>query len=827
MSRAHLLLVDNDPQNLQLMEVSLRKVGFQVTTSSDGRDALEKATLLAPDLVLSEVALPGLDGFGLLEALRAEPRTLALPVVFLTQDTRVELRVRALEAGVVDYLSKPIYIKEVVARIRIHLQKSERQQQVDMQSPELSGLLADMGLVDLLRTLEGRTGVVKCVGTRGETAALWLRNGRIEDAELGQLAGEAAFFRLLNWPDGRWHFHQSDYERPARITLPPEQLLSDGLRHLDEWSRQLETLPGLDAVYEVDFVVLALRLGEVPDEVNAVLRLLDGRRTLRQVIEGSPFEDAATLAMVNKLVGDRLVRRVGTETTAQIAPKTGGGAAKSSVPSPAAFASPSVVKEPAAAAPPLVARTAEVTPPLVETPVDENVESNAAPVSAEDDAIAGLAVDSARGDGFADPALEVAAAVSWDSALSEDDDASAWAGSADIDDEEPSPLPISAQELDVILAEEGLAGHYDGKRELIEVMRYPTRAGGRRKRLEEEARRALVSAAERGEPVQVLSAEALPPGGRADELLEQRVAAAGSTDVQTEVGEQPTEEMPSFDPSSAVTLPATEAFESSTHTATSTPASATVAASNVVGCFPEPESNFDDEDFSHIVGAGRRGPMIAVGVLVVVVVVAFLAFGMQDSPTTTEPEKPKMAETQVPVKAPVSAEPVEAPAEEPTETADAPPPADEVVPAEPAVFAPPATTPVAKPADPKPALSAKDEVARLVDAVRAAAKRKNWTLVASTARQVLEREPNQPDALRELGKAHYNANHLEEARTSLLQATRVASSDAESFMYLGIVYQELERLDDAKQAYKRFLQLEPKNSSGYKDIAAVLENMER
>src|SRR5262249_17829254 len=147
MAKQHLLLVDPDAKSLRVMEVSLKKAGFSVTTATNGKDALDKVQISPPDLVLCDTKMPEMDGFELCRILKSDERFKQIPFVFLTNEKSVEFKVKGLELGGDDYLTKPIYIKEVITRARMILQKSEKE---DVEKREtragFSGNLSDMGV---------------------------------------------------------------------------------------------------------------------------------------------------------------------------------------------------------------------------------------------------------------------------------------------------------------------------------------------------------------------------------------------------------------------------------------------------------------------------------------------------------------------------------------------------------------------------------------------------------------------------------------------------------------------------------------------------------
>src|SRR5512147_1732941 len=311
LAKQHLLLVDGDPKSLRVMEVSLKKAGFSVTTAVNGRDALDKCQISPPDLILSDTKMPEMDGFELCRRLKEDERFRGTPFIFLTGQKSVEYKVKGLELGVEDYLTKPIYIKEIVTRVKILLEKKEKERlERKDQKASFSGNLSDMGVVDLVQTLEmgKKSGALHIQGRLGQHAELWFRDGKILDCELGKLAGENAFYRLLNWQEGEFAIEFKPIEREERIPVSTQGLLMEGMRRIDEWGRIVEQLPSLERAFEIDYALLADRLAEIPDDVNALLRLFDGLRSLDQVIEEADYDDLAAAGVISKLFFEGIIK---------------------------------------------------------------------------------------------------------------------------------------------------------------------------------------------------------------------------------------------------------------------------------------------------------------------------------------------------------------------------------------------------------------------------------------------------------------------------------------------------------------------------------------
>ncbi len=312
-SKPRLLLVDPDANSLRVMETSLTKEGFSVTTASDGKEALEKIELSPPELVLCETKMPTMDGFELCRVFKRDDRFKQIPFVFLTSDKSAELKEKGIELGADEYLARPIYIKEVITRLRMLLGNTETE---IVERPEgkagFSGSLADMGVVDLVQAFEmGRkTGIIHIRGDKSGT--LFFREGKVVDAEIGSARGEGAFYRMLHNGNGLFEVQFAPVERPELINVSTQALLLEGARRLDEWSHIVKRLPSVQTAFELDPRRLVERLAEIPDEVNPLLRLFNGKRNLFALVEECDFDDLESLKIISKLFFEGLIREVGS-----------------------------------------------------------------------------------------------------------------------------------------------------------------------------------------------------------------------------------------------------------------------------------------------------------------------------------------------------------------------------------------------------------------------------------------------------------------------------------------------------------------------------------
>jgi diguanylate cyclase (GGDEF)-like protein len=144
-----ILVVDDDPDILQFVEMNLDMEGFDAQTAESGRVALEVARERPPDLILLDVMMPELDGLTVLRRLRSSPATSSIPVVLLTAKALAEDRVRGLDLGADDYITKPFDVEELLARVKAVLRRAQ-------QMRDLSPLTGLPGNFRISRELETR-----------------------------------------------------------------------------------------------------------------------------------------------------------------------------------------------------------------------------------------------------------------------------------------------------------------------------------------------------------------------------------------------------------------------------------------------------------------------------------------------------------------------------------------------------------------------------------------------------------------------------------------------------------------------------------------------
>jgi sigma-B regulation protein RsbU (phosphoserine phosphatase) len=234
-----ILIVDDTPENLQLLTQILAERNYHVRAVTSGARALESASLSVPDLILLDIKMPGLDGFEVCRQLKANPRTAPVPVIFISALDNLSDKMRAFHAGGVDYITKPFQYEEVAARAATHL--SLRRLQKQLQSAydqmahqlEMAGILQRSFLPNRIPEVPGWQFAVKLLPAL-ETSGDFYDIFCLPDGRIGLLVADvvdkgvcAALFMSLCFALFRTNGQQYGYEPAAVFRAVNEHILGD------------------------------------------------------------------------------------------------------------------------------------------------------------------------------------------------------------------------------------------------------------------------------------------------------------------------------------------------------------------------------------------------------------------------------------------------------------------------------------------------------------------------------------------------------------------------------------------------------------------------
>ncbi|HEY9089134.1 MAG TPA: response regulator [Anaerolineaceae bacterium] len=171
-----ILIVDDDPETLRLVSLMLKRQGFQIVAAESGQQAVAMASAEQPDIILLDVMMPDMDGYEVTRLLRKMPEVANTPIMMFTARTMVEDRVAGFEAGVDDYITKPVHPNELVAVIRTMLSRRRTKENTSATRGHTIGFLSAKGGIGL-STLVINLAVGVQSRTRGQVIAAEMRPG--------------------------------------------------------------------------------------------------------------------------------------------------------------------------------------------------------------------------------------------------------------------------------------------------------------------------------------------------------------------------------------------------------------------------------------------------------------------------------------------------------------------------------------------------------------------------------------------------------------------------------------------------------------------------
>ena len=202
-----ILLVDDNPTNLQVLFQTLEGRGYNLLVAKDGETAISIAIKALPELILLDIMMPGIDGYEVCRRLKNDPTTKEIPIIFLSALGETKDKVRGLDLGAVDYISKPFQAEEVIARVNTHITIDRLRREVQAQKDALERELEVVAKVQY-DLLPKRLPEIK-----GMRLSAYYKTSRYAGGD---------YYDIIELPDERWGFMVADAEghsTPAAVRM--------------------------------------------------------------------------------------------------------------------------------------------------------------------------------------------------------------------------------------------------------------------------------------------------------------------------------------------------------------------------------------------------------------------------------------------------------------------------------------------------------------------------------------------------------------------------------------------------------------------------------
>jgi len=231
------LIVDDNPNVLKLLNISLSKAGYDIVEAENGEVAFQVANKEMPDLIISDIMMPQMDGIELCWMIRENSKVPLVPFIFLTSFDDSEMEIRGFRAGADEYLNKPIDRKELLERVEELLDRTQKLKTIEDKAESkkaFAGELKDLSIVELVQmlNLNKKSGVLKIDGpSKGE---IYLKDGQLLGAKTESKQGEEAIYELVTFENGTFNFEISDEKYPNNISTGTMNVIMEACRIMDE-----------------------------------------------------------------------------------------------------------------------------------------------------------------------------------------------------------------------------------------------------------------------------------------------------------------------------------------------------------------------------------------------------------------------------------------------------------------------------------------------------------------------------------------------------------------------------------------------------------------
>lgn len=291
--RPLVMVIDPDASARSVLEVALTRDGFDVWSADNSEQGLElMAVERVPDVVVLESDLGGEDGFSLVSQLRGTARTAGVKVLLLARANERDVAELAEVVGVDGFIQKPAFARDVSALVRLELARRD-----GLAMTFQSGHLPPAALLRAVLSTP-RSGELIVADGRGQVR---FAQGHVTDVRFEGKRDLEALTRALAFTRGSYSVRLCDVPAADEFVCGLRDLVQRVMPRLARWAKVVERSLPLDARLGVDFGRLSAWLDAMPDEVNRIVQLFDGHRSVEDVVADSPFDETLTLEVATRL----------------------------------------------------------------------------------------------------------------------------------------------------------------------------------------------------------------------------------------------------------------------------------------------------------------------------------------------------------------------------------------------------------------------------------------------------------------------------------------------------------------------------------------------
>ena len=294
------LIVDADPKGLDALVYGFQGADWRITACPTPETASLLVKAADPSIVVMASRTDHEKAYALIRQIRAKEAFRTLPLLVLGPE---DLRKSLKDGGDVDLLPLPAFVRDVLTASQLLVEAGAAAAQKPGEEPCIVPAIASTTTLSLIRTMCGlaRSGMLQ-LERRDRHGEILFHEGELTAAQVGQLQGMAAVQHVLIWNDGALKLHLRPVARRGQLHQTAQEFIEEFDRFQRDFAHAMKDIGPPETVYSISEERLQHSTNAVPAEVTPVVRLCDGRRTLSDIIDDSPFRVLDTVRIVARLV---------------------------------------------------------------------------------------------------------------------------------------------------------------------------------------------------------------------------------------------------------------------------------------------------------------------------------------------------------------------------------------------------------------------------------------------------------------------------------------------------------------------------------------------
>ncbi len=303
--KGKVLIVDDDPIMGAVLETRLSESGFKAHYFSTGMEALENVIEINPDIIISDIVMPVMDGYELHRRFRKNPQTASIPFVFLSARKEAGDQLEGLRMGADDYICKPFELNDLLMRMEKVMIRAAKARSFNTLA-DFSGNLAQMSLNDIIQIVEmnyksGELIIQNVI--RAAVGSIFFHEGMLTNAKKESLEGEDAFFDIMDIEEGFFEFYGRDVRQAEKIKDGNMSVLLKGSRLLDESKSFFKALKDTTVVPVLKSPAIPRTIADQlePGHLDRIATLLNGKQSIEEILDSGKISKVVFGSILHNL----------------------------------------------------------------------------------------------------------------------------------------------------------------------------------------------------------------------------------------------------------------------------------------------------------------------------------------------------------------------------------------------------------------------------------------------------------------------------------------------------------------------------------------------